>query len=114
VHPVDLSTKGLFLRLLPPAARTRIDVDRRGALFYVFYNHTADTFGRPIGLVMFAFNFLVLLSVFLSIVLLNSIDSNAVQALWAGAVPEKLPAALYNPSDWARIFLQRDSCGRSQ
>lgn len=60
-----------------------------GALLYVLYNYTAYIFGMPFGLVTFAFTILVLLSVFLLVVLLRSIDRNAIQVQLAGAVSEK-------------------------
>lgn len=60
-----------------------------GALLYVLYNYTAYTFGMPVGLITVAFTILVLLNVFLLVVLLRSIDRNAIQAQLAGAVPEK-------------------------
>jgi hypothetical protein len=60
-----------------------------GALLYVLYNYTAYIFGMPFSLLTFVFLLLILLSAYVIVVLLKSIDKNAVQRQLAGKVQEK-------------------------
>jgi len=65
-----------------------------GALLYTFYNYLVYLVGIPLGLITSVFLTLVLLSAYLMIDLLRTIDRNAVQAQLKGAVPEKLSGGI--------------------
>ena len=69
-----------------------------GALIYVFYNYFAYLVGRP-GDMFTIFNLgLVLLSIITLIVLLKSIDHQAIKTKLAGLVPDKA-------SGWILLFI---------
>jgi len=61
-----------------------------GALFYVFYNATAYTFGLPLTIAFLLSLLQLTLSAYTTIALVASIDGEAVQQRLNGAVPERL------------------------
>jgi hypothetical protein len=65
-----------------------------GALLYTFYNYIAYIFGMSLGWLTLAFVVMVLLSGYVSLDLLRSIDSKAVQSQLAGAVLEKISGGI--------------------
>lgn len=64
------------------------------ALLYTFYTYLVYLIGIPLVLITSVFLALVLLSAYLMIDLLRTIDRNAVQAQLKGAVPEKLSGGI--------------------
>jgi len=64
------------------------------ALLYTFYNYLVYLIGIPLGLITSVILALVLLSAYLMIDLLRTIDWNAVQAQLKGAVLEKLSGGI--------------------
>ncbi|HEX6305156.1 MAG TPA: hypothetical protein VFZ76_13260 [Anaerolineales bacterium] len=61
-----------------------------GGLLYVLYNYIAYIFGTPFSLISFAYVALVLLSAYILLNLVQSIDRKSVRERLLGAVPEKI------------------------
>lgn len=59
-----------------------------GGLLYVVYNYIAYVFGTPFSLISFVYLALVLLSAYIILNLVQSIDRKSVQEQLSGAVPE--------------------------
>lgn len=61
-----------------------------GGLLYVLYNYIAYVFGTPFSLISIAYVALVLLSAYILLNLVQSIDRKSVRERLLGAVPEKI------------------------